>query len=114
MILLNDCDSTPRIGQLVLIMKGRDSGQFSVIIEHIDERFVLIADGDKRKFDSPKKKNVQHLKCFGYVSPEVRDSIRDTGRVTNAKLRWAISNFVAEVVEDLEKGDGLDGERRCN
>jgi len=54
-IWLNESDSTPHIGQIVLVNKGRDAGQFAVIIQHIDERFVLIADGDKRKFDSPKK-----------------------------------------------------------
>lgn len=111
---MNESDSTPRIGQIVLVNKGRDAGQFAVIIQHIDERFVLIADGDRRKFDCPKKKNMQHLKCYDYVSPEVRNSINDTGRVTNAKLRWALGRFVEEVMEVLEKGDGFDGERRCN
>jgi len=98
----------------VLVNKGRDAGQFAVIIQHIDERFVLIADGDKRKFDRPKKKNIQHLVCYNMVSPEVRDSILDTGRVTNGKLRWALSKFVDQDLEVLEKGDGFNGERRCN
>ncbi|MBS4179650.1 KOW domain-containing RNA-binding protein [Lederbergia citrea] len=111
---MNESDSTPRIGQIVLINKGRDAGQFAVIIQHIDERFVLIADGDKRKFDSPKKKNIQHLKCYNYVSTEVRDSIKEANRVTNGKLRWALGKFVEEVKDVLEKGDGFDGERGCN
>ena len=114
MIWLTESDSTPRIGQIVLINKGRDAGQFAVIIQHIDERFVLIADGDKRKFDSPKKKNIQHLECYDYVSPEVHKSIMDAGRVTNGKLRWALNKFVEDDLEVLEKGDGLVGERRCN
>ncbi|WP_372442988.1 RNA-binding protein [Pseudogracilibacillus auburnensis] len=104
MIELNESDSAPRIGQIVLINKGRDAGQFAVIIEQLDERFVLIADGDTRKFDSPKKKNILHLSCYDYVSTEVRESILQANRVTNSKLRWAIGNFVEEVLDVLEEG----------
>lgn len=111
---MNESDSTPNIGQIVLVNKGRDAGQFAVIIQHIDERFVLIADGDKRKFDSPKKKNIQHLKCYNYVSPEIRNGMMESGRVTNGKIRWALGKFVEEVIDSTEKGDVFDGERRCN
>ncbi len=114
MIWLNDSDSTPRIGQIVLINKGRDAGQFAIIINAADEKFVLIADGDRRKFDRPKKKNIQHLTLYDYVSSEVRDSLTEAGRVTNGKLRWALTNFVEEILDVVEKGDGFDGERRCN
>ena len=48
-------------GQIVKILKGRDAGQYAVIVSIEDSRFVWIADGDKRKFDGAKKKNVLHL-----------------------------------------------------
>jgi len=38
----------------------------------------------------------------------------EAGRVTNGKLRWALGKFVEEELDVLEKGDSLDGERRCN
>lgn len=102
---MKDSDSSPRIGQIVLINKGRDAGQYAVIIKILDERFVLLADGDKRKFDNPKKKNIHHIEFFDYVSPEVQSSISETGRVTNGKLRFALSKFVNELVTDLKKGE---------
>lgn len=102
---MKDSDSSPRIGQLVLITKGRDAAQYAVIIKILDERFVLLADGDKRKFDCPKKKNIHHLEFFDYVSPEVQSSMSETGRVTNGKLRFALSKFVNEQVTDLKKGE---------
>lgn len=102
-----DSESSPRIGQLVRVLQGREEGQFAVIIKILDERFVLIADGDKRKFDRPKKKNINHLECFSEVSPEVQNSILETGRVTNGKLRYAIHKFVNEQVTDFEKGEHL-------
>jgi large subunit ribosomal protein L14e len=111
---LSETDSSPRIGQIVRVVQGREVGQFAIIIKIIDERYVLLADGEKRKFDKPKKKNIQHVELLDYVSPEVRNSLLDTGRVTNGKLRFALSKFVNENLIDLKKGDQLDGERRCN
>ncbi|OIJ17160.1 hypothetical protein BKP37_01095 [Anaerobacillus alkalilacustris] len=89
-----DPDSNPHVGQMVRIMKGRDAGGVACIIQIEDSRFVYIADGDKRKVDRSKKKNVNHLHLFDFISPEVKNSIEQTGRVTNAKLRFAISTFM--------------------
>jgi ribosomal protein L14E/L6E/L27E len=98
---------TPQIGQLVINLRGRDASKYAVVIGIEDERFVLIADGDKRKFDQPKKKNVLHLELLDYVSPEVAGSIQETGRVTNGKLRFAIAKYVESrpSEEAQEKGE---------
>lgn len=93
-------DSVPRIGQIVRIKQGREAGQFAIVIEVIDDKFVMLADGDKRKYDRQKKKNINHIEAIDYISPEVRDSLLKTGRVTNGKLRFAIAKFVGEVVTD--------------
>ncbi|WP_209125335.1 KOW domain-containing RNA-binding protein [Alkalihalobacillus sp. BA299] len=91
---MKDPESGPFIGQVVEVVKGRDRERFCIVIEIIDHRFVYIADGDNRKFDNAKKKNVQHLKFMDYVSDEVKNSMNETGRVTNAKLRFAIQKFL--------------------
>ncbi|GAA2716896.1 KOW domain-containing RNA-binding protein [Cytobacillus oceanisediminis] len=109
-----DSDSNPQPGQIVLIKRGRDAGQYAIIIRLMDERFVLLADGDKKKFDRPKKKNIQHLQLLNYISPEVQSSLKETGRVTNGKLRFALAKYVNEFVYDMKKGESFNGERRCN
>nr|WP_239549313.1 KOW domain-containing RNA-binding protein [Scopulibacillus daqui] len=91
-------------GQIVRVLKGRDSGKYCVIVRVVDSRFVEIADGDKRKFDKAKKKNISHLEFEQYVSAEVKNSILETGRVTNGKLRFALSKFLNEKVSDLKEG----------
>jgi large subunit ribosomal protein L14e len=108
--LTTESDLVPKIGQLVQILKGREADQYSVIIGIIDERFVLISDGEKRKYDTPKRKNINHLQLFDYISPEVYNSIKETGRVTNGKLRFAVSKFVNEKLLELKKGEHIDGE----
>ncbi|MCJ2148732.1 KOW domain-containing RNA-binding protein [Bacillus paralicheniformis] len=105
---------TPEIGQFVRIIRGREMNQYAVVIDIVDHHHVLVADGEKRKFHSPKKKNINHLTFYDCVSPEVQNSINETGRVTNGKLRFSLLKFVREQVTDLKKGEHLNGERRCN
>lgn len=98
--MLSEVDGIPRIGQVVRILQGREAGQYAIILKTIDDRFVLLADGEKRKYDSPKKKNRSHVELIDYVSPEVQNSLLETGRVTNGKLRFALDKFVSEIVTD--------------
>ncbi|MEX2460001.1 MAG: KOW domain-containing RNA-binding protein [Paenibacillaceae bacterium] len=84
----------PQLGQIVRILRGRDLNKYAVIIAIVDQRFVWIADGDKRKFDQPKKKNLLHLQLQDAISHEVVSSLMETGRVTNGKLRYALNKFV--------------------
>jgi large subunit ribosomal protein L14e len=84
----------PQLGQIVKILRGRDLNKYAVIIAIVDQRFLWIADGDKRKFDQPKKKNLLHLQLQDAISQEVVNSLLETDRVTNGKLRYALSKFV--------------------
>ncbi|ANF98950.1 hypothetical protein AR543_21840 [Paenibacillus bovis] len=86
--------TSPQVGQVVRVSKGKGAGQPAVIIAISDEKFVYIADGNKRKFDQPKKKNLLHLELMPVVSSEVVDSLQESGRVTNGKLRHAVAKFV--------------------
>jgi len=99
-------EQTPRIGQIVKVLRGRDQGNYAVIVGIVDSRFVLIADGDGRKFDLPKKKNLLHLQLLQDAAEEVLNSLKETGRVTNGKLRFALNKFSDQVqAEAYEKGE---------
>jgi len=81
-------------GQLVKIRRGRDAGQAAVVVRLDEEQGIWIADGHKRKFDRPKKKNRLHLEPQATISSEVVNSLQESGRVTNAKLRHAVNAFL--------------------
>ncbi|WP_019535613.1 KOW domain-containing RNA-binding protein [Paenibacillus ginsengihumi] len=101
-----DMSKVPQIGQIVRVKQGRDSGKFAVAIGVADQRHVWIADGDKRKFEQPKKKNLIHLELLPAISSEVADSMAESGRVTNGKLRFALKKYVDEsMLEAQEKGE---------
>ena len=50
------------IGQVVKVSLGRDKGNLFFVVKIINNEYVLIADGKKRKLDKPKLKKVKHLK----------------------------------------------------
>jgi large subunit ribosomal protein L14e len=96
----------PQLGQIVRILRGRDLNKFAVIIAIVDQRFVWIADGEKRKFDQPKKKNLLHLQLQDVISQEVVNSLLETGRVTNGKLRYALNKFAESMQIEAEIKEG--------
>ena len=49
------------ICRAVQSLQGRDAGRCFVILQVVDDQFVLMADGLTRKLDHPKKKKVKHL-----------------------------------------------------
>jgi large subunit ribosomal protein L14e len=104
----------PEIGRIVEITRGRDRGLFCVVVGHEADRFVYVADGDKRKAERPKKKNVLHIRTTPHIAQVVLDEIAAHGKVTNAKLRHAIRQFESEcrgTEEALAEGGVQNGER---
>ncbi|MGM1049650.1 MAG: KOW motif-containing protein [Bacillota bacterium] len=96
---------TPQIGQIVKILRGRDADLYAVIVSIEDSKFVNIADGNKRKFDQAKKKNLVHLEPQPFISSEVVNSLQESGRVTNGKLRFAVSQFLSDKSNADQKGE---------
>lgn len=49
------------LGKVVISKSGRDQGRMFVVVKVVNDRFVMIADGDLRKIENPKLKNIRHL-----------------------------------------------------
>lgn len=105
-----DTGANPQLGQFLIVSRGRDANQYAIIVRLLDEKFVFIADGTKIPFDRAKKKNLRHLQLIDQVSAEVQNSITETGRVTNGKLRFALTKLLNERLSDKEKGAESDGQ----
>lgn len=103
---MRDNSSLLKIGEIVEVMMGRESGKLAIVLKIANERYLLIADGDKRKFDKPKRKNFRHLKSTGYISKEIVDSLKESNKVSNAKLRYILQKYISSHLnEDDEKGE---------
>lgn len=59
-------------GRIVRSKAGRDCGRLFVVLSEVDCDFVMMADGDLRKIDRPKKKRRKHLSATPALVPSNR------------------------------------------
>ena len=72
------------VGTVVKAKAGRDKEGFFVVVKS-EDKWVFIADGKRRKVESPKKKNLLHLTVTNTVLSHSMD--------TNRNIRNALRNF---------------------
>ena len=74
-------------GQIVKSKAGHDKGCVFFVVEVLDDEYVLIADGGRRKYDSPKKKKVKHLQPYNRINKTIAEKIDSGQRVENIDLQ---------------------------
>ena len=57
-----------KYGQFVLSIAGRDVNRIFVVLEIIDENYVMIADGMLRSVNKPKKKKLKHIRAIDNIA----------------------------------------------
>ncbi len=80
-------------GDIVLSKAGRDKNKYFIVLETVDENFVMIADGDVRKVDSPKRKKCKHLENTGNKSEFIKEKLGEGVRVTNPDLKKELAEY---------------------
>lgn len=85
--------SEVKVGQYVKALSGRDRGKIFVVYEILDDRFVMIVDGDYRKITRPKKKNIKHLQKINKVSTLLRERILNGEPIQNLMIKQEIAKL---------------------
>ena len=80
-------------GDIVLSMAGRDKNKHFIVLDVVDTQYVMIADGDLRKVDNPKRKKCKHLENTGNKSEWIINKLSDGVRVTNPDLKKELAEF---------------------
>ena len=73
-----------KLGSVVISSAGHDQGRWMLVVG-ADGGFVYVADGKERKLDSPKKKNIKHVR-------KTLSTIELEG-LTDKKLRQMLRNY---------------------
>lgn len=81
-----------RAGSRVRSIAGRDKGVDFIVLS-VSGEYVLMADGDLRKVDRPKKKKLKHIQVSSGFSEFISARLLDTGKVTNAEVRKALAEI---------------------
>ncbi len=95
-------ESNLEVGQLVCSKRGRDRGKFFLVVELIDGAFVYLVDGEKRRLENPKRKNIKHLKSFPLVAKSLATQWEAGQQVGNNEVRKVIAALQAQVDNDSE------------
>lgn len=81
------------IGQVVKSRAGRDKGRIFLVLDIIDDQYVLVVDGDLRKLDNPKKKKMKHLIVYNTLLPEIKFKLENNVKLNNAYIRKLLEPF---------------------
>ncbi len=82
-----------KVGQFVRSKSGRDKNHIFIVVKVIDFEYVLIADGDIRRIDKPKKKKIKHLFEYDKISDNISDADLKNIKITNLMIRKEIEKF---------------------
>jgi len=94
-----------RPGQLVSSTQGRDAGRYYLVLNCLDDNFVLVTDGEFRGVEKPKRKNLKHLKVWPALDSTIAEKLSGTGKVTNAEISSGLAELIKNVQEEpLLKG----------
>lgn len=80
-----------QVGSVVLSTAGRDEGRLFVVIESLDEQYVLLSDGSTHKVEHPKKKKRKHLKLVREPLAGIVERL-STGKTENHEIRKWLSD----------------------
>ncbi|SMO79553.1 KOW domain-containing RNA-binding protein [Melghirimyces algeriensis] len=100
---VTEAERRPRPGQVVRVLRGREAGRYAIVIDVVEPCFVLLVDGDKRKVGQAKKKNIKHIQPTNYIARNVAQSLEAEGRVSNAKIRYALNQYLLR--QEQKKGE---------
>lgn len=81
------------LGQIVHSKAGRDNGKYFIVVGIINDNYVLIADGDLRKINDPKKKKVKHLVFHDKIAENIKNMILENKRITDSDLKKSLQTM---------------------
>ena len=71
---------------------GRDEGKLFFVLA-VEEDYLLLADGRRRKLESPKRKKRRHAAFVAQGAGRTAEKIRNDEKVTNSELRRTLAAF---------------------
>ena len=80
------------LGSIAISLAGRDKGRTFIIVGVLDEAYVLVADGRKRKIEKPKKKKMKHIRTVAQPGGELATLIDQKG-LTNRTAAKIVSSY---------------------
>ena len=92
-----------RISDIVVPLCGRDSGRLMLVVGE-EGKFLLLANGNNRRFERPKRKKRRHTEYRAPCDGWTREKLLGTGRLSNNDVRKALALYAADI-DSEERGE---------
>ena len=79
------------LGSVVESKAGRDEGRVFLVVEELDDEYVLISDGETHKMEKPKKKKRKHLKTVFEPEESILMRLKSEDKMQNHEVRKWLS-----------------------
>ena len=81
-----------KVGQVVKSKSGRDKDKLFIVLDIVDDFYVLLVDGRLRKLKSPKLKNIKHLNVYKSVIDDLSEK-KAKKEINNSYIREVLAPF---------------------
>ncbi len=75
---------------LVKVTAGRDKDKYFAVISIIDNNYLYICDGRRRKVSTPKKKKIKHLENLNYSLNLIKEKLERGNEISNSDIKKSI------------------------
>ncbi|MEG0133667.1 KOW domain-containing RNA-binding protein [Clostridium sp.] len=75
------------IGKVVSSIAGRDKSYLYVIIDQVDNDYMLLSNGNTKTIQMPKKKSLKHLIVLEDISDDIKFLILSKNRGADLKIK---------------------------
>ena len=82
-----------QVGQVVRALAGRDKGRLFIVTEVLDDGYVRIADGAKRKIEAPKRKKSKHLQKYDLIIDSISEKLVQGKGPENSLIRRELAGL---------------------
>ena len=82
-----------QVGQVVRALAGRDKGRLFIVTEVLDDGYVRIADGVKRKIEAPKRKKSKHLQKYDLIIESISEKLVQGKGPENSLIRRELAGL---------------------
>ena len=80
---------------IVKSIAGRDAGSLFFVLA-TEGDFLLLADGKRRRVESPKRKRRKHVSLQGPCDERTRLKLQSESRLTNSEIRKALALWTGD------------------
>ncbi len=91
-----------KIGTLIKSTSGRDKNTYYMVKEILDNKFVLVVDGNIRKLNNPKKKSRKHFVEICNLE-KIGEKIIENKQIFDKEVNKAINMKIKEINSSNEE-----------